>query len=63
MYETTVIKWYKVIEKHMKHANGLLECFKWFGEADDLDRLIDDCESILVNARAAKKDIEHMDSK
>ena len=59
--EITVMQWREALEKHMKRANDSMECFRRFGEADDLEHLIEDCESILENARAAKKAIEHMD--
>lgn len=38
-----------------------MECFRRFEEADDIEHLIEDCENILKNAKAAKKAIEHMD--
>lgn len=59
--EITVMQWREVLEKYMKRANESMECFRRFNGADDLEHLIDDCESILDNARAAKKAIEHMD--
>ena len=59
--EITVMQWREIIEKYVKRVNDSMECFKRFSEADDLEHLIEDCENILENARAAKKVIEHMD--
>lgn len=59
--EITVMEWREVIEKYMKRANDSMECFRRFSEASDLEHLIEDCERIIENARAAKKAIEHMD--
>lgn len=59
--QITILQWREELEKYMKRANDSMECFRRFGEADDLEHLIEDCERILENARAAKKVIEHMD--
>ena len=59
--EITVLQWREQIEKHVKRANDSMECFRRFGEASDLDHLIEDCEKILENAKKAKEIIERMD--
>ena len=59
--QITILQWREELEKYMKRANDSMECFRRFGEADDLEHLIEDCERILENARAAKKVIENMD--
>lgn len=38
-----------------------MECFRRFEEADDLKRLIEDCEKLAEIAKQAKKAIEYMD--
>lgn len=60
--EITIMGWREVLDKYIKRANDSMECFRRFSSADDLEHLIEDCENILLNARAAKKAIEHMDS-
>lgn len=60
--EITIMEYREVLEKYMKRANDSIECFRRFNGADDLEHLIEDCENILLNAKAAKKAIEHMDS-
>lgn len=59
--EITVLQWREQIEKHVKRANDSMECFRRFGEASDLEHLIEDCEKILENAKKAKEIIERMD--
>lgn len=59
--EIAIMQWREILDKYMKRANDSMECFRRFNGADDLEHLIEDCESILENARAAKKSIEHMD--
>lgn len=59
--QITILLWREELEKNMKRANDSMECFRRFSEADDLEHLIEDCERVLENARAAKKAIEHMD--
>ena len=59
--EITIMQWNETIDKYMKRANDSMECFRRFGGAEDLEHLIEDCERIIENARAAKTAIEHMD--
>ena len=59
--EITVLQWREQIEKHVKRANDSMECFRRFGEASDLEHLIEDCEKILENAKKAKEISERMD--
>lgn len=59
--EITVSLWKEQIEKHIQRANDSMECFRRFSDADSLDRLIEDCEKIMENARYAKSAIEEMD--
>lgn len=58
--EITIMLWKEQIEKHMKRANDSMECFRRFEEADDLERLIEDCEKIIENAKHAKEVIEKL---
>lgn len=59
--EITTMQWREQIEKHVNRANDSFECFRRFGDASDLEHLIEDCEKIIENARKAKEIIENMD--
>ena len=59
--EITIFTWQEQIEKHVKRANDSMECFRRFKDSDSLERLIEDCEKIIENARHTKEAINFMD--
>ena len=58
--DITMKQWEERVTREINRANAAAECFNVFGGADDLDSLIEHCESIIETARNAKSAIEFM---
>ena len=59
--ESIIRDWTRILNKYSQRANDSMECFRRFGDSDSLDRLIEDAEKIIENAKLTKEVIRYMD--
>lgn len=59
--EITIMQWKEQVKKYAKRASDSAECFNLYGQVDDLNMLIEDCEKLIASAKNAKEAIEFMD--
>ncbi len=58
--EIALAEWTETIKEHQKRLDASIKCFELFKGIDDLDRIIEDCEKIIENAKHTQQVINYI---